>query len=472
MPVCGQQYPTSEQDPIRVTSTAPTALSVADRLRAEHGDALTVGVDCDLPEDILIEIDHGAHLSIGDRVSIRRGCTIQVHRRATVAIGNDVAIGEHTFLSAMVGIRIGAGAALSNMVDLHDHNHRVRSAGNVPTGELVPWASGFEAAPIIIEPGAILSNKVTVTAGARIGANSLIGANAVVARSIAPDTVAAGVPASPRRHFAGAPATSEDRRSLTVGYFGTSIMEHLEAVNAQMTTQANLPAVGSTVTVESWQQRGWVNRLTLSLRAARPHVAFDIRNHGEGGATSRDIATIVEADRATTSTDYDLTFLGCGINDVWRGFQNRLSEAVDLDEYTRNITTMLEALTGCSRQVIVVSETPFGPIEDQATVTAMNLELARYNTAARQAAVAHGALFLDVWDAFTTTARHLPADAAPGVWSDGVHLSELGDTVLLQQAERFLAEQRVVESLLDYPLLERTAAQATYGHLFAAHRPA
>jgi acetyltransferase-like isoleucine patch superfamily enzyme len=472
MPARGQQHPNNEQDQIRVTSTAPAALSVVDRLRAEHGDALTLGVDCDLPDDLVIEIDHGAHLSIGDRVSIRRGCTIQAHRGATVAIGNDVAIGEHTFLSAMVGIRLGDGAALSNMVDLHDHNHRVRSASNVPTGQLVPWASGFEAAPIIIEPGAILSNKVTVTAGARIGANALIGANAVVSRSVAPDTVAAGVPAAARRHFTGAPTPGEDRRTVTIGFFGTSIMEHLEAVNTQMTTQADLPAVGSTVAVESWQQRGWVHRLALSLRVARPHVAFDIRNHGEGGATSRDIAGIVATDRATAGTDYDLVFLGCGINDVWRGFQNRLSEAVDLDEYTRHINAMLAELTSYSRRVVVVSETPFGPVEDPATVTAMNRELARYNTAARQAAAAHGCLFLDVWDAFTTTARHLPADATPGVWSDGVHLSELGDTVLLQQAERFLVEHRVVESLLDYPLLEREEAQTAYAHLFAAHRPA
>jgi acetyltransferase-like isoleucine patch superfamily enzyme/lysophospholipase L1-like esterase len=455
-----------------MTSTDLTDLPLADRLRAEHGPALALGVDCSLPDDLVIEIDTGAHLRIGDRVAIRRGVTIQVHRDATVAIGDDVAIGEHTFVSAMVGIRIGDGAALSNMVDLHDHNHRVRTAAAVPTGQLVPWASGFEAAPIVIEPGAILSNKVTVTAGVRIGANALVGANAVVSRSVPPDTVAAGVPAVARRHFDGAPAWAADRRSLTVGFFGTSIMEHLEAVNAQMRTQANLPAVGSMVAVEGWQQRGWVHQLALSLGAARPHVSFDVRNHGEGGATSRDIASIVSADRAATGTDYDLTFLGCGLNDVWRGFQSRLSEAVDLDEYTQHMTNMLAQLNGYSRQIIVVGETPFGPIEDAETVVAMNAELARYNGVAQRTAAAHGALFLDVWPAFTSAARHLPSDGTTGVWSDGVHLSELGDTLLLQQTEQFLADHRVIEALLDYPLLRRDDALATYGPLFAHHRTA
>jgi acetyltransferase-like isoleucine patch superfamily enzyme/lysophospholipase L1-like esterase len=454
-----------------MTSTTPPRHSVAERLCTEHGPAFTLGDDCDLPDDLVVEIDPGAHLTLGDRVSIRRGSTIQVHHGATVAIGDDVAIGEHTFISAMVGISIGSGAALSNMCDLHDHNHRARTAANTPKGELAPWATGFEGAPIVIEPGAILSNKVTVTAGVRIGANALVGANAVVSHSIAPDTVAAGVPAGARRTFDGVSAPREDPRILTVGFFGTSIMEHLEAVNAQMTAQANLPEVGSKVTVEGWHQRGWVHRLALSLRAAWPHVGFDVHNHGEGGATSRDIASIVEADRATTGTDYDLVFLGCGINDVWRRFQSRMSEVVDLDEYTRHFNAMLYQLSGYTRTIVVVSETPFGPIVDPGTVTEMNTELARYNAAAAQAAAAHGALFLDVWAPFTAAARHLTGDPA-GLWSDGVHLTELGDTVLLQQTERLLAEHRIVEELLDYPLLEPDAALAVYGPMFARCRPA
>lgn len=224
-------------------------------------------------------------------------------------------------------------------------------------------------------------------------------------------------------------------------------MEHLEAVNAQMTTQANLPEVGSRVTVESWARRGWVHRLTLSLRAAWPHIAFDVHNHGKGGATSRDVAGIVEADRATNGTEYDLVFLGCGINDVWRCFQGRTSEAVDLEEYTQHLTRMLDQLRGYARRIVVVSETPFGPIEDPATVTSMNTELARYNEAAAQAAAALDAQYLDMWNPFTAVAQHMTGPSGT-LWSDGVHLTELGDTVLLQQTEHFLAEHCIVEKLL------------------------
>lgn len=65
-------------------------------------------------------------------------------------------------------------------------------------------------------------------------------------------------------------------------------------------------------------------------------------NHREGGATSRDVLANI---RAATEQGWDLAFLGCGINDVWRGHHGRTAEAVDIDTYTDNLRTALELLT-------------------------------------------------------------------------------------------------------------------------------
>ncbi|MDQ2706994.1 MAG: GDSL-type esterase/lipase family protein [Actinomycetota bacterium] len=449
-------------------SSNDSSTTVLRRLRERYGDQLWIGEGCDLPEDLMVEISEGAFLWMGERVSIRRGTTIQVHRGATVVIGHDVAIGEHCFLSAMSGIHLGDGSAISNMVDLHDHNHHERTAARVPDGRLVPWASGFAAAPIIIEPGAILSNKVSVTAGARIGHNSLVGANAVVTRSIRPNTIAAGVPATARRCFPGAALTVPvPRRVLSLGWFGTSIMEHLEGHNARMTTQADLPPIGSQVTVEGWHQRGYVHRLHLALRASWPHLDFEVDNRGEGGATSRDIAKIVQ--EAAAAHTYDLAFLGCGINDVWRGFQGRATEAVDLDEFTEHYIAMLEQLSARARTVVCLTETPFGPVSDAATVTAMNETLARYNDTATRLATRHGAQVLDVWAPFTAAARHL-APTGQQLWSDGIHLSELGDALMQNLVQTHLTENRAIDQLIDYPLLDRDDALIRYQPLFDHYR--
>ncbi|MEU8543055.1 hypothetical protein AB0C52_24230 [Streptomyces sp. NPDC048717] len=97
----------------------------------------------------------------------------------------------------MVGIHIGTGAALPNMVDLHDQNHRHRTRAHRTVG-----AVGVQV------PGRPDHHR-TVTAGVRIGVNTLVGANAVVSRSIAPDAVTTSVPATP------AASTAPPRRART-----------------------------------------------------------------------------------------------------------------------------------------------------------------------------------------------------------------------------------------------------------------
>jgi acetyltransferase-like isoleucine patch superfamily enzyme/lysophospholipase L1-like esterase len=438
-------------------------------LRERFGAALTIGEGCDLAPDLIIEIDDDATVSLGDRVSIRRGTTIQAHRGGHVMIGDDVAMGENVFISAMIAIRIGDGVGISNMVDLHDHNHRERSHHNLPVPELAPWASGFAGAPIIVEAGAVLSNKASITAGVRIGQNSILGANSVATRTVPPNTIAAGTPAKPIRSFHGPISTNGDRQTLRFAWFGTSIMEHLEGYNAQMFNQANLPDIGSTVPVEGWRNRGYVDRLRLTLQAAWPHLGFLFDNHGEGGATSRDILQIIRDTIDLDTARADVAFFGCGINDVWRQHQGRTAEAVDPDEYAANYRAALDLLTATARRVVCISETPFG-WESELDTDLLNADIQRYNAIAATAATDAGAAFIDVWPAFTAAASELggwseqtrPTDA---LWSDGVHLSELGDAVLLALVDQYLSEANVITELTTYQILEREQAQKFYAGL-------
>lgn len=435
-------------------------------LQARFGASLTIGEGCDLAPDLAIEIDDDATVVIGDRVSVRRGTTIQAHQGGHVLIGNDVAIGENVFISAMIGIRVGDGVGISNMVDLHDHNHRERSHHNLRSPELVPWTSGFTGAPIVVEAGAVLSNKASITAGVRIGQNSILGANSVATRTIAPNTIAAGTPAKPIRTFDGPISTNDDRQTLRFAWFGTSIMEHLEGYNARMFNQADLPEVGSSVPVEAWRSRGYVELLRLSLQSAWPHLGFAFANHGEGGATSRDILQIIDDTIKAAAYSADIAFFGCGINDVWRRHQGRTAEAVDLHEYEDNYRNALERLTTTARRVICIAETPFG-WENDLDISLLNRELQDYNIVAATATREMGAEFIDVWPAFTTAASALngwseqtqPKDT---LWSDGVHLSDLGDALMLQLVQTHLNQTNTIAELTTYEVLDRERARTTY----------
>jgi lysophospholipase L1-like esterase len=248
-------------------------------------------------------------------------------------------------------------------------------------------------------------------------------------------------PPTPARPDAG---VVDARPVVRVGFFGTSIMQHLQAVSDGLSRQADLPQIGSTVVVDSWQQRGWPYLLVLSLRVRHPWLRFEVCNRAVGGATSRDVAAAVQADPVLVDGGYDLVFVGCGINDVWRAFQQR-PEAVGRDEYLRLMDMTVDRLRRTCGQVIVVGETPFGPVSEQPAVEAMNTELAAYTTAVQGLADAHGAVFVTMWEPFLEAAARLgPHDP---LWSDGVHMSDLGDTLIVHQVERALAEHAIIERL-------------------------
>ncbi|MFJ4651095.1 GDSL-type esterase/lipase family protein [Nocardia sp. NPDC088792] len=248
---------------------------------------------------------------------------------------------------------------------------------------------------------------------------------------------------------------SSCRRALRFAWFGTSLTEHYEAHHPRLVDQTDLPPVGSLITVAQWRHRGYVHAVTVWASTRFPHIEFTAQNYGAGGATSNDVlATVRAATHDHPSTD--LAVFGCGINDVWRFHQGRHHEAVDIDCYERNIDTALRLLGTHARQILVIGEPPIGwdPAID---VPAANTMLAAYNHRAREVAARNGAGFVDLWTPFHDTARcwgwdpSAPSPVPPSarsLWSDGIHLSELGVELVRDTITRYLLEHRTVEALL------------------------
>jgi acetyltransferase EpsM len=90
-----------------------------------------------------------------------------------------VEIGSH--------VVIGAGAIVS-------HDCRVESFATLAPGSLL-------AGNVTVESGAELGVGATVLPGRNIGRGALVGAKSAVVQDIAPNVVAAGVPARPMRTF-------------------------------------------------------------------------------------------------------------------------------------------------------------------------------------------------------------------------------------------------------------------------------
>jgi acetyltransferase-like isoleucine patch superfamily enzyme/lysophospholipase L1-like esterase len=438
--------------------------AVTEALKRAYGDRIHIGANCRIDPSVRVEISSGGSLYIGDDTNIMRGVSIEVLRGGVLTIGPRVNIGENVFIAVMTQVSIGEGSALSNMVDLHDHNHRNRTFTRVPPEKDDVNAMGFDCAPIVLEPFVTVSNKVTVTAGVRIGQNTVIGANAVVTRSVPPNCVAAGAPARCLRTFAGPLRPIDNAARMRIGFFGTSIMQHLEAYAPRIFDQMNLPQVGEMVEITEWRTRGYVHGLALELQVRWPHVRIEVHNHGYGGANTRKLLDVIDKKLAADPRHYDLILFSGGINDVWRRFQDRLDEAVDIEEYAANYRIALTRLIRAARRVVCLTETPC----DEAAAVPMNAELGRYNAVASVVAREFGLPIIDVWGPFLAAAECRRMTGAPSLWADGVHLSEHGDATLLALVRDALRERGIIDDLLTLDLVDRAEAQRVYPPLGAS----
>lgn len=135
-----------------------------------HGTRnIRIGRDVLIYPDVYLETQGAGRIEIGDRVVLSRGVHIVAFDR--VVLEDDCMVGEYA--------------------SIRDANHRAH--------EQSMRDSGHDAQPIHLGRNVWIGRGVTVLKGARIGACSIVGANAVVTQSLHSHSRAAGIPARPLR---------------------------------------------------------------------------------------------------------------------------------------------------------------------------------------------------------------------------------------------------------------------------------
>jgi len=135
--------------------------------------------------------DYGAQ--IGQRVRFRSPLTI--HNSAPSAmyfrnlvVGDDCYFGRELFLDLQDRIVIEDHVTISQRVMILTHT----DAGTSPLkDEAIPTSQ----APVIIRRGAYIGANATILEGVTIGEEAIVGAGALVTRSVLPRRVVVGVPA-------------------------------------------------------------------------------------------------------------------------------------------------------------------------------------------------------------------------------------------------------------------------------------
>ncbi len=132
--------------------------------------------------------------NIGERVRFKSPLVIHNSALGTrnyyerLTVGSDCYFGRELFLDLQDDITIEDNVTISHRVMILTHT----DAGASPLRENEIQTS---QAPVVIRRGAYVGANVTILEGIEIGEASIVGAGAVVTRSVAPGTVVAGVPA-------------------------------------------------------------------------------------------------------------------------------------------------------------------------------------------------------------------------------------------------------------------------------------
>ena len=137
--------------------------------------------------------------------SLGESCWIEPPLR--VAYGTHIHIGNHFYANFNLTVVDDATVTIGNNVMIAP-NVTLATAGHPIDPDIRITGQQFSL-PIVIEDNVWLGTGVIVNPGVTIGRNSVIGAGSVVAKSIPPDVVAAGVPCRVLR-----PITASDREAF------------------------------------------------------------------------------------------------------------------------------------------------------------------------------------------------------------------------------------------------------------------
>jgi acetyltransferase-like isoleucine patch superfamily enzyme len=154
-------------------------------------DRISIGRNCLVGDNCLLEAKPGGEIRIGDNVGVGRGTLIR-SRLGSIEIGNDTRISAYSHIAALhTKVQLGQNvmvAAYSYIIG--DPNPDISSNDGPMVSQAAVYGKG-----ITIEDDVWLGGGVCVLDGVRIGTGCVVGAGSVVAKDIPEQSVAVGVPA-------------------------------------------------------------------------------------------------------------------------------------------------------------------------------------------------------------------------------------------------------------------------------------
>lgn len=131
----------------------------------------------------------GSHTSFDRNLWLHCGGTPDQHDHGYLEVGENSFIGCNAVIGAGGGVSIGSNVLIGQCVNIHAERHRFDD----PARSIVEQGVSYEG--IVIEDDVWIGSKAVILDGVTIGRGAVIGAGAVVTKSIPSLAIAVGVPA-------------------------------------------------------------------------------------------------------------------------------------------------------------------------------------------------------------------------------------------------------------------------------------
>lgn len=184
---------------------------VPDALNKLHGIWLSItypfaslGSNVSIARSCRLDRSVARWIAIGNLVQLRKDAWLNIAVAPTtnaplIVLEDGCKIGSRTVISAKNRVSLGRGTIVAQSVLIMDHNHAFEDV-TIPIGE----QGTTEGGTIRIEPGCWIGFGAAIICSQGelvIGRNSVVGANALVTRSVPPFSVVTGNPARVVKHY-------------------------------------------------------------------------------------------------------------------------------------------------------------------------------------------------------------------------------------------------------------------------------
>lgn len=137
-----------------------------------------------------VAVEGTGNIRMGRNARIYPGVLLETQGAGRIVLGDNVVLSRGVHIVAFESITLGDNCMIGEYASLRDADHK--------KSQVSMRESGYECAAIELERNVWIGRAASVLKGVHIGANSIIGANAVVTRNVASLSCAVGVPARAR----------------------------------------------------------------------------------------------------------------------------------------------------------------------------------------------------------------------------------------------------------------------------------